>query len=85
MAVDVRDEDGEDAGEAAGEDEGDGGEEGALAEDEESAGEDGEEEVNLDPMALFEPFGGLFGLEFEIVVSGADFNLNVLEIGSLSP
>jgi len=38
----------------------------------------GEEEVYFDPVAFSEPFGGFLGLELEIVLSGANFNLYLL-------
>jgi len=40
-----------------------------------------EEQVNSDAVSFLEPFGRFFCLQLQIVLAGAYFDLNVLEIG----
>lgn len=42
-----------------------------------------EEEINLHPMAFLEPFRGFFRFELEVVIAGAYFDLNILQIRGL--
>ena len=46
-------------------------------------GSAGEEKVDFDPVTVFEEFRGFFGLHFEIVFTGTDFNLERLGFGGM--